>query len=55
MKAAETAKVAPCTPLRRTEHLAPERMRDHDVVGDFDGVHGVPSCSIGAQTVGRDG
>jgi hypothetical protein len=29
-------------PLGWTEYLALERMRDHDVVGDFDGVHGMP-------------
>ena len=25
--------------LGGTEDVAPERVRDHDVVGDFDGVH----------------
>ena len=29
--------------LRRAEHLALERMGDHDVVADFDGVHAVTS------------
>ena len=31
-------------PLRGTEDSAVKRMRDHDVVGDFDGVHAVPSA-----------
>jgi hypothetical protein len=26
-------------PLRRAEHVAAERMGDHDVIGNFDGVH----------------
>jgi hypothetical protein len=25
--------------LGRTENIAPERMRDHDVIGNFDCVH----------------
>ena len=28
--------------LRRPEHRAAERMRDHDLVGDFNGEHGTP-------------
>jgi hypothetical protein len=28
--------------LRRAEQIALERMGDHDVIADFDGIHGAP-------------